>query len=303
MLPVLRVFFIGDVVGDSGVDAIAAALPSIRKKYTVDFCIANGENMHEGKGVNEQQVKRLFKAGVDVVTGGDHSFDKHLIFPYLDKEPRLLRPHNYPSEAPGKGYGIYATSVPEVSIAVLNLRGLSFFNNPIACPFRTADNLLNEVRSQAQLIFVDFHAEATAEKLTLAWYLDGRVTALAGTHTHVQTADERVFPQGTGYITDVGFTGPHDSVIGMDVQTAIDRARLQIPHKYKLAESNFRIQGAVFTLDYNAGRTLRIERINTPVYLKDRASSQAGSSPAHTVLREYGHEILPDEDPSQDSDD
>lgn len=265
-MPQLRILFIGDIVGQSGVDAVEQQLPHLRDLHKIDFCIANAENSHEGRGTNEVIVKKLHRAGVDVITGGDHSFDKHLIFPYMAKDNRLLRPMNYPKGAPGFGYGIYPHEKVG-NIAVLNLRGQAYFNNAIRCPFHTADYVLEVIGNQAAIIFVDFHAEASAEKLAMAWYLDGRITALAGTHTHVQTADERIFPQGTGYITDVGFTGPHNSVIGMDKQTAITRFMVQTPQKYLLGEGDVRINAIIFHIDIHTGKTTRMERLNIPVEL------------------------------------
>lgn len=260
----MKLLFIGDVVGDEGVACVQTALPALRSELAIDFVVCNGENAHEGKGINEVICKRLHKAGVDVITGGDHSFDKHLIFPYMSKSNTLLRPANYPKGAPGIGYGVYSTT-GGVNVAVLNLRGNTFFNNPIVCPFQTADRLVPELGAKAHVLFLDFHAEATAEKQAMGWYLDGHISALCGTHTHVQTADEQVLPGGTGYLTDVGCTGPHHSVIGMDIETAITRFRLQIPQKYKLGEGSPRLNAAVFDIDEKTGKTRSIQRISRAV--------------------------------------
>lgn len=261
----LRWLHIGDVVGEIGVQTLAVGLPELKEELAADFVTANTENVHQGRGLNERQLRRVFSAGVDVQTGGDHSFDKHLIFGYLNSEERLLRPVNYPRGAPGKGFGVFNVSSLGVEVGVLNLRGNAFFNNPVQHPMDAAEFALRELSKYTSLILVDLHAEATAEKITLAWHLDGRVSAICGTHTHVQTADERVFPQGTGYLTDVGFTGPHDSVIGLDVQVSIDRLRLQIPKKTELGTANCRINAAVFEIDVASGKCLGIERLNVAV--------------------------------------
>lgn len=259
----LRLLFIGDIVGEGGIQIVEQMLPSLLKKYSVDFCVANGENSHEGRGINEQIVKRLYKAGVQVITGGDHSFDKHLIIPYMRQDKNLLRPLNYPRGVAGYGYGIYELK-PGIKIAVLNLRGQAYFQNPIECPFRTADWALGKIQDETRLIFVDFHAEATAEKIGMGYYLDGRVSAIAGTHTHVPTADEQILEKGTGYITDTGFTGPHESVIGMDTETAMNRFLLQIPQKYKIGENGNRINGVLFTLDPETALCSSVERVTFP---------------------------------------
>jgi len=260
-----RLLFIGDVVGEGGVGVLESMLPSLLKKYDINFCVANGENAHEGRGTNEQLVKRLYAAGIQIITGGDHSFDKYQILPYMRQDHTLLRPLNYPKGVAGFGYAIIEAS-PGMKVAVLNLRGQAFFQNPIECPFRTADWVLPKLKEETNLIFVDFHAEATAEKVAMGHYLDGRISALAGTHTHIPTADEQILPKGSGYITDVGFTGPHDSVIGMDKDTALQRFLYQTPQKYKIATEANRINAVLFTLDTTTGLTQKIERVVFPDY-------------------------------------
>jgi metallophosphoesterase (TIGR00282 family) len=272
-VPPFKILFIGDIVGDDGLRVVEKLLPDLLKEHEIDFCIANGENAHEGKGINEYIVRKLYKAGVNVITGGDHSFDKHLIFPYMQRDRNLLRPMNYPKGVPGFGFGLFDCPARNTKVGVINIRGQAFFHNPIRCPFAAADIAIDELYKETRLIFVDFHAEASAEKYAMAYYLDGRVSVLAGTHTHVQTADEKIFPQGMGYITDVGFTGPHDSVIGMDVIAATNRFLLQTPQKYMLGKGNPRLNGAIFTLNMNFdqklnyGNTIQIERLNIGVEL------------------------------------
>ncbi len=274
----LRLLFLGDVVGDVGIYAIESALPALKEELAVDFCVVNTENSHQGRGLNERQVRRMFKAGADVQTGGDHSFDKHLIFGYLNNEPNLLRPMNYPKNVPGKGFGIYASASAGVEIGIINLRGLTFFNNPIANPLVVADAAIREISNFTNLIFIDFHAEATAEKLALARYLDGKVSAICGTHTHVQTGDDRVLPGGTGYLTDAGFSGPHDGVIGFDKDVAIDRMLMQIPRKTELATGDARLQGALFELDTETGKCLKITRVDHPVSDEDIKAAEKAHS-------------------------
>ncbi|NBV13892.1 MAG: TIGR00282 family metallophosphoesterase [Sphingobacteriia bacterium] len=264
-----NLLFIGDVVGEGGVQILEQMLPSLKKKYATDFVIVNGENSHEGRGFNEDICHRLFAAGIDVLTGGDHSFDKHMIIPYLKTERRLLRPLNYPRGVAGLGYGIFESEGGD-KIGVINLRGQVFFNNPIECPFRTADWVIPKLKDEVKYSFVDFHAEATAEKLAFAWYVDGRISAMSGTHTHVPTGDEQIFPGGLGYITDAGFTGPHVSVIGMDKDTAINRFLYQTPQKYKSGVEGNRINGVMYELDRETGKTRKIYRVTFPDFIREQ---------------------------------
>jgi 2',3'-cyclic-nucleotide 2'-phosphodiesterase len=226
----LNVLFVGDIVGKPGMDLVQAWLPSLIQKYKADLVIANGENSSDGKGCTEKEGKILFDLGVNVITGGNHTWDKHQSQDYLKREPRVLRPFNYPKGTYGNGY--YIAETPKGKVAVLNMQGRTFMAT-IDCPFKAADWVLTKLRSETNVIFMDFHAEATAEKIAMANYLDGRVSALVGTHTHVQTSDERIFPKGTGYISDAGMTGPYDSVIGMKTQAAINRFIFQTPKSMK----------------------------------------------------------------------
>ena len=257
----LTVLFVGDQVGEAAVAFTCRTLPSLIARYAVDCCIVNAENAHQGRGLNDALVRQLLEAGVDVITGGDHSFDKHLVFPLMNREPRLLRPLNYPEGVPGGGMGLYDLPARGLKLAVINLRGQAYFQNPIRDPFRMADWALDELGGATPLVFIDFHAEATAEKVGLAYYLDGRVSAVVGTHTHVPTADERILPQGTGFLTDVGATLPQHSVIGMDVDTALQRFLLQIPQKYQLGSGPHRLHGVLLRLDPATGRCLSLERV------------------------------------------
>ncbi|MCH7973027.1 MAG: TIGR00282 family metallophosphoesterase [Bacteroidetes bacterium] len=261
----LNLLFIGDIVGKPGLDLVQTWLPSLIKKYKADFVIANGENASGGKGCTEKEGKILFDLGVHVITGGNHTWDKRQSQDYLKEEPRSLRPLNYPKGTYGNGYHISETNKGKV--AVLNLQGRTFMA-AIDCPFRKADWILSKLKDETKIIFVDFHAEATAEKIAMAHYLDGKVTALVGTHTHTQTADERIFPNGMGYITDVGMTGPYDSVIGMKTVAALNRFLYQTPQKYETAENDNHLCGMFFKIDTATGKTLELERVLFPEFIK-----------------------------------
>ncbi|MBU1100972.1 MAG: TIGR00282 family metallophosphoesterase [Bacteroidetes bacterium] len=261
----INILFIGDVVGKPGLSLIETWLPSLEKKYRADIIIANGENAAEGKGCTEKEGKILFNMGVKVITGGNHTWDKHQSQEYLKVESRSLRPMNYPKGTYGNGY--YIADTKKGKVGVLNLQGRAFMA-AIDCPFRTADAVLAKIKNETKVILVDFHAEATAEKTALAYYLDGKISALIGTHTHVQTADERILPNGTGYITDSGMTGPYDSVIGMKTEAAINRFIYQTPQKYITATDQMHLCGVFLKVDTETGATVEIERIILPEFDK-----------------------------------
>lgn len=261
----VKVLFIGDIIGSPGLSLLETLLPSLIGKYQPDFVIANGENSHEGMGINEEIIRSLYNMGVHVITGGNHSFAKWKIYPYMKTDQRLLRPLNYPKGAHGYGFGVYDIPNTNWKIGVVNLQGRTYMQ-PIDDPFRTGDWVLEKIREQTNIIFVDFHAEATAEKMAFAWYIDGKASIVAGTHTHIPTADARILPKGTGYITDVGMTGPYHSVIGMDKETAIKRFLIQTPHKYKMANGDNRICGLFSEIDPENGNCLRIEPVIFPSF-------------------------------------
>jgi len=261
----LNILFIGDIIGKPGLDLVQTWLPSLIQKYKTDFVIANGENVSDGKGCTDKEGKILFGLGVHVITGGNHTWDKHQSQDYLKNEPRSLRPLNYPKGTYGNGYNISETKNGKV--AVLNLQGRTFMA-AIDCPFRSTDWILPKIKAETNIIIIDFHAEATAEKNALIQYLDGKVTAVIGSHTHVQTADERIFPQGTGYITDVGMTGPYDSVIGMKTVAAVNRFIYQTPQKYETAVDDNHLSGVFLKVDKDSGKTIEIERILFPDFVK-----------------------------------
>ncbi|MBN1254373.1 MAG: TIGR00282 family metallophosphoesterase [Deltaproteobacteria bacterium] len=254
----MRILFIGDIVGKGGRRAVVDLLPQLMKEG-VDFVIANGENSSGGIGISPQNAKMLLDGGVNVITSGNHIWRKKEIIPFLEEEPRLLRPANYPPGAPGRGSGIYTTS-SAVKIGVLNLEG-QVFMRALESPFKTAEEHLSVLRRETKVIIVDFHAEATSEKCALGWFLDGEVSAVLGTHTHVQTADERVLPGGTAYITDAGMTGPIDSVIGIKKEIALERFLTMLPNKFEPATGNIELQGVIVDVDEKTGLSRGIRRV------------------------------------------
>ena len=258
----INVLFIADIIGQAGFDITASLLPRIKQQHEIHFTIANGENAASGKGITPHLYRQILDLGIDVMTSGNHIWDKDKIYPVLDETDQLLRPHNYPQECPGKGVFHGTTHESYLPITVISLQGKSFMY-PIQCPFKTLDSVIESVRkkTQTKIIFVDFHAESTAEKIALGWHIDGRVSALVGTHTHVQTADEQILPNGTAYITDVGMTGPMDSVIGMDKASAIKRFITQMPVRYQCASGLPQFSAVVIHIDKNTGDASGIQRI------------------------------------------
>jgi metallophosphoesterase (TIGR00282 family) len=256
----IRLLFIGDIVGRPGRDLIKRGLPAIVDYHSVDFVIANAENAAAGFGITREIGEQLLDAGVDVMTSGNHIWDKREALDYIGIEPRLLRPANYPAGVPGNGSYV-ARSKSGVSIGVINVMGRVFMLN-IDDPFAVVLRSIEALKSRTRVIFVDFHAEATSEKLAMGWHLDGRVTAVVGTHTHVQTADERILPKGTAYLTDAGMTGPHDSIIGVDVEPALARFLTALPTKFETATGNPRLNGVLVEADEQTGRAVDIERLS-----------------------------------------
>jgi len=261
----MRTLFIGDIFGKPGRRLILEKLRGVLHELRIDFCIANIENAAGGFGITPQIADELLNSGIDLLTSGNHIWDKRAILPYLAEQPKLLRPHNYPKGTPGSGIYVGDTNCG-VRVGVLNLQGRVFMA-AIDCPFTTGLAAIEQIRKQTPIVIVDFHAEATSEKQAFGWYVDGRVTAVVGTHTHVQTADERILPRGTAYITDVGMTGPHDSVIGSVPDLALDRFLRQMPNRLEPATGNLRMCGAVVEIDESNGRATGIQRINLPFSL------------------------------------
>lgn len=259
----MKLLFIGDVVGQPGRFALAQRLDRLVDRHAIDLVVANGENAAAGFGLTPDTIRELHDAGVDVITTGNHVWDKKDILSCIDREGRLLRPANYPPGAPGRGCGVFATAAG-IEVGVLNLEGRVFMSN-LDCPFRAADALVEELRRRTPLILVDFHAEATSEKVALGCYLDGRVSAVVGTHTHVQTADERVLPGGSAFITDVGMTGSRDAVIGIRKELAIERFLTQMPVRFEVAKKDLLLCGVVIEIDESNGRALSISRVQEEV--------------------------------------
>jgi 2',3'-cyclic-nucleotide 2'-phosphodiesterase len=256
----MNVLMVGDIFGDSGRAALAKLLPKLRQQHAIDVAVVNIENAAGGFGVTPQIARTVLEAGgVDVLTSGNHIWDKKEIIPYIGKENLLLRPANFPVGTPGSGY-ITVKAGPH-RVAVLNLMGRVFMN-PIDCPFRKADEIVAELRRETPVVLVDMHAEATSEVMALGWYLDGRVSAVVGTHRHVQTSDERILPGGTAYITDLGMTGPVDSVIGVDKDIIIQRFLTQMPIRFEPAKGPAALRGVVIAVDPDTGRATSIQRLD-----------------------------------------
>ena len=263
----INILFIGDIVGNAGMEVTASFIKSFIDKFKIDFVIANGENACEGKSISEAQLNRLFELGVHTVTSGNHIWERHHIYKLLATEPRLLRPANYPQGNAGRGFGIYDIGT-KGKIAVANLQGRTYMFD-IDCPFKTADWILTRIAPETKNIIIDMHAEATAEKIAMGWYLDGKVSAVIGTHTHVQTADARILPEGTAYITDVGMSGPHHSVVGMKKEIAIRRFMLQTPHKYEAADGDVHFTAVKISVEGDTGKARNIETIFYPEFIRD----------------------------------
>jgi metallophosphoesterase (TIGR00282 family) len=255
----LNIFFIGDIVGKPGRRTVRELLPSIIDEYSIDLVIANGENAAGGFGLTPEIAEEIFNFDVDVITSGNHIWDNKNILDCIDSTSRLLRPANYPSGVPGVGSGIFETP-SGLQVGVINLEGRVFME-PIDCPFRMGEELVEVMGQEVRVIIVDFHAEATSEKVAMGWFMDGKVSAVIGTHTHVQTSDERILPNGTAYLTDVGMTGSVDSIIGVQVDKALDRFLTRMPQKFETAKKNLQLQGAVITVDANEGKALNIQRV------------------------------------------
>lgn len=255
----MKVLFIGDIVGKPGRKALKQGLPDLVNKLKIDFVIANVENAAGGFGITRSVGEEILSAGVDVLTSGNHIWDKKEAVTYIPKENRLLRPANYPDNVPGAGSIVMKTSSGE-KIAVLNLSGRVFMNN-LDCPFKVAERELAVLKEQVRIIIVDFHAEATSEKSAIAWYLDGEVSAVLGTHTHVQTADEQILPKGTAFITDVGMTGPVNSIIGVEREQVINRFLTSIPTRFETAKGTSVLSCVVLEINPKTGMSTGIQRL------------------------------------------
>ena len=289
----MKLLFIGDITGEPGRKAVKTLLPKLREQHRLDLVIANGENAAGGSGITPKTAGEIFSAGVDVMTSGDHLWDHKEVMELLQNEKRFLRPLNYPPGTPGQGSAIFQidlkrwgettgepshgqtnqvsargdarpTGKETLSIAVLNLQGRTFMP-PLENPFHAARAEVERLRQETKIIFVDFHAEATSEKIALARMLDGQVSAVIGTHTHVQTADEQIFPGGTAYLSDAGFTGPHESVLGREIEPIIKRFLTNTPQRFEVAKDRVLLQGAVIEIDEASGKAVKIQRVSEAI--------------------------------------
>ncbi|OYD09948.1 TIGR00282 family metallophosphoesterase [Paludifilum halophilum] len=253
----MRLLMIGDIVGTPGQSALYDHLPRLKRGYHPDLIVVNGENAADGRGITRSIAREMMGSGVDCITLGNHAWDKREVFDFIDDEPRILRPANYPEGTPGRGFARISSRQGE--LAVISLMGRSFLSS-VDCPFRRADSLLKQLKPGTP-VFVDFHAETTSEKQALAWYLQGRVSAVVGTHTHVQTADERILPQGTAYLSDVGMTGPYDGVLGMDRDLVVKKFLTQLPVRFEVSQGRTQLNGVVIDIQPSTGKAKRIERV------------------------------------------
>jgi len=256
----VKILFIGDIVGEPGRKAVKQLVPQLRERLGLHFVIANGENSAGGSGITPKTAAEIFSAGVDVITSGDHLWDQKEVAELLANEKRFVRPLNYPAGVAGQG-SLVVSKAGLPPVAVLNLQGRTFMP-PLENPFTLGRAEIERLREQAKIIFVDFHAEATSEKISFGRMVDGRVSAVVGTHTHVQTADEQIFPGGTAYLSDAGFTGPHESVLGREIEPVIKRFLTQTPQRFEVARGRVLLQGAIVEVDDAGGKALKIERVS-----------------------------------------
>ena len=258
----MRLLFIGDIVGRPGRKAVVALLPELKRQYRPDVIVANGENAAGGFGLTMGAAEELLSCGIELITMGNHTWDNKEIFAVLSEHSEVIRPANYPPGAPGNGYGIIKVGgASGIKIAVINLNGRVFMDQADD-PFRAFDDIYDEIRASVNAVIVDFHAEATSEKVAFGWFADGRATAVFGTHTHVTTADERILPMGTAYITDVGMTGPLNSVLGIDPSIIIRRFRSQLPERFEIAKGPVSLNGVIVDFDEHTGQALAINRVS-----------------------------------------
>lgn len=255
----MKVLFIGDIVGKVGRTTLKGLLPNLVDRYKIDLVIANGENLAGGFGITEKTADEVLKSGVHIITSGNHIWDKKESVPYIAKEDRIVRPVNYPLGVPGYGSAICTIS-NGAKVGVINISGRVFMS-ALDCPFRTGEKEIEKLRESTKVIIVDFHAEATSEKIAFGYFVDGKVSAVVGTHTHVQTADEKILPNGTAYITDVGMTGPSVGVIGIEKEPIIERFLLQMPVKFETAKGEGIMSAVVIEINENTGKSTAIQRL------------------------------------------
>jgi 2',3'-cyclic-nucleotide 2'-phosphodiesterase len=260
----INILFVGDIIGTPGLEMSTRIMKSLLEKHHIDFCIANGENLTDGKGISEEDAKKVFDLGVHVITTGNHVWDRWDSRKVLGANKNILRPLNYPRENGGNGFIVYDLG-EKGKVGVINVQGRTYMQ-PLDDPFKSVDWALSKINEQTKVSLIDFHAEATAEKMAMGWYVDGRVTALMGTHTHTPTADARILPRSTAYISDVGMSGPYDSVIGMKKEQAVQRFLKQTPHKYETAVNDVHLCAVVVQAEAETGKALSIEPIVFPKF-------------------------------------
>ncbi|MEW9667711.1 TIGR00282 family metallophosphoesterase [Ammoniphilus sp. 3BR4] len=254
----MRILFIGDIVGKGGRETLIELLPKLKRKYQPLFTVVNGENAAGGRGITAAISKSFYEAGVQAITMGNHTWDNKEIFEFIDRESKLVRPANFPPGTPGVGYTYIKSNQAE--LAVVNLMGRTFLP-PLDCPFRIAEELIEKIRQRTPYIFVDFHAEATSEKQAMGWFLDGKVSAVVGTHTHVQTGDARILPKGTAYLTDVGMVGPYDSILGMETDAVLKKFLTQLPVRFEVASGRNQLNAVIIDLHKETGKGIKIKPI------------------------------------------
>lgn len=259
----MKVLVVGDIYGKPGRYILSELLQDIQEEFSIDFTVANGENAAGGFGITENIAKKLRSYGIDCITSGNHIWDRQEIVTFLDETDYLLRPANYPPTNPGKGFHLFRSD-DKPAVGVINLQGRSFMKD-IDCPFRACESIITSMKEETPVIVIDFHAETTAEKRAFAWFVDGKVSLVFGTHTHVQTADETILPNGTGYITDVGMTGPFESVIGVKREASIAYFMKKTPQRFDTAKKDRKLNGIVVEIDEASGRTTSIERLERSV--------------------------------------
>jgi metallophosphoesterase (TIGR00282 family) len=255
----LNILFVGDIVGNPGRKISKEVIPTLIKEYDIDFCIANGENAAGGSGITYSAAQELYRTGVDIITLGNHTWSKREITNFIDSDKKLIRPANYPAETPGRGSAVIEKN--GLKIGVINVQGRVYMDN-IDCPFKAAVKELEYLKSFVKVIVVDMHAEATSEKAALAWYLDGRVSCVFGTHTHVQTSDERILPFGTSFITDAGMTGPYEGILGVNRHIIIERFLTNMPARFEIAKGKVQFNGIIADIDDVTGKTRQLKRIS-----------------------------------------
>jgi len=259
----VKILFIGDIVGEPGRQAVRKLVPELRQRHELDWVIANGENAAGGSGITVNTAAQIYASGVDVITMGDHLWDQKDVSNLLENEKRFVRPLNYPEGTPGQGGAVYNVS-ENIKIGVINVQGRAFMT-ALENPFTTIMPVVDRLREETPIIFVDFHAEATAEKIGMGRFLDGKVSAVVGTHTHVQTADEQIFPGGTAFLCDAGFTGAHESVIGREIEPVVRRFVTSLPQRFAVAKGRVFLQGVLITIDNETGKATAIERVSEPL--------------------------------------